>query len=184
MFIKINQMELKMKPTIFIKFYLMMIIFSFVSIAQNQLRSGVIASGGGMMENSNYKITGTIGQPAIGISSTQSNTLISGFWYEVLTSTNAEKENDFLPGKFQLEQNYPNPFNPSTIIRYGLPKTTNVKLEVFDITGQIIEKLVDEEQPAGYYEINFNAQQLASGMYFYRIQAGSFNQVKKMILIK
>jgi hypothetical protein len=173
-----------MKPTTIIKFYLILIIFSFLSFAQNQVKSGVIASGGGMMESSSYKVTGTIGQPAIGISANQINQLISGFWYEVLTPTNAEEEKDFLPAKFQLEQNYPNPFNPSTVIRYGLPKTSNVIIEVFDITGQRIEKLVNEEKPAGYYEVTFNASNLASGMYFYRIQAGAFTLIKKMILLR
>jgi len=86
--------------------------------------------------------------------------------------------------EFHLEQNYPNPFNPFTVISYQLPVAGNVILKVFDVLGKEIATLVNEEKSAGNYEIDFNASSLSSGIYFYRLQAGSFVQTKKMILLK
>ena len=85
---------------------------------------------------------------------------------------------------FELSQNYPNPFNPSTNIRYSVPERSNVVLKIYDILGSEVSTLVNENKDAGIYSFNFNASHLASGMYLYRLQAGSFVQTKKMILIK
>jgi hypothetical protein len=85
---------------------------------------------------------------------------------------------------YNIEQNYPNPFNPVTTIRYQLPKESNVVIKIFDILGNEIYTLVNEEKPTGIYEVSFNASNLSSGVYFYRINAGDFNSTKKMILIK
>jgi len=81
-------------------------------------------------------------------------------------------------------QNYPNPFNPITIIRYQMPKDEFVTLRVYDILGREITTLVNEEKPAGTYSVNFNASNLASGIYFYKISAGNFSQTKKMLLLR
>jgi hypothetical protein len=89
-----------------------------------------------------------------------------------------------IPGQYELLQNYPNPFNPSTMIRYGIPVESHVHLEVYDILGQRIAVLVDGYQQPGYYTAHFDAGHLASGMYFYRIQAGEFKAVKKLTLIR
>jgi hypothetical protein len=89
-----------------------------------------------------------------------------------------------VPKKFSLSQNYPNPFNPNTVISYQLSVEGFVSLKVYDITGKEIVNLVNKIQKAGYYTVNFNGSNLASGMYFYQIQAGDFTAVKKMILIK
>jgi len=88
------------------------------------------------------------------------------------------------PTHFSLEQNYPNPFNPSTTIEYSIPESGNVKLYVYNSLGEEVETLVNEEKPAGSYEVNFNASELASGIYFYQLRSGAFTQTKKMILIK
>ncbi|HSD64271.1 MAG TPA: aryl-sulfate sulfotransferase [Ignavibacteriaceae bacterium] len=88
------------------------------------------------------------------------------------------------PVEFSLSQNYPNPFNPVSRIRYSIPKNSFVKLQVFDILGKEIDVLVNKEQAAGNYEVEFNGSNLASGIYFYRINAGKFNSVKKMLLLK
>jgi len=88
------------------------------------------------------------------------------------------------PSGFSLFQNYPNPFNPSTIIKYSIPVNQHVTLIVYDILGREIEKLVNEEKTAGEYEVKFNGQNLASGVYIYKLTSGSFIQVKKMQLIK
>ncbi len=95
-----------------------------------------------------------------------------------------EVEVNNLPTEFVLEQNYPNPFNPSTIIEYSVPSNVFVSLKVYDILGNEIVILVNEKKSAGNYEARFTASNLASGLYFYKIQAGSFSQVRKMMLIK
>jgi len=88
------------------------------------------------------------------------------------------------PNNFSLEQNYPNPFNPSTKIQYRVPSISQVVLKIYDILGNEIATLVNEEKPAGVYEVEFNAATLSSGVYFYQLKAGEFIQTKKMILIK
>ncbi len=95
-----------------------------------------------------------------------------------------EVEVDVTPSTFSLEQNYPNPFNPSTTIRYSIPTSGFVTLKAFDVLGNEVATLVNEQKFAGSYEINFNASQLTSGVYFYTINAGSFVETKKMILMK
>ena len=88
------------------------------------------------------------------------------------------------PNEFSLDQNYPNPFNNSSVIRYSIPKSSQVTLKIFNALGEEIETLINEEKPIGTYELTWNAANLSSGIYFYRIQAGSFVQIKKMILLK
>jgi hypothetical protein len=85
---------------------------------------------------------------------------------------------------FSLAQNYPNPFNPSTTIRYGLPHRSIVSLVVYNILGQKVSSLVQEAQDAGYHEVRFDGNNLASGVYFYRLQAGSFVQTRKLLLLR
>ena len=88
------------------------------------------------------------------------------------------------PNQFYLSQNYPNPFNPTTKIKYSIPNSSFVTLKVFDILGREIETLINEEKTAGNYEIDFDASQLSSGIYFYQLKSGEFIQTKKMILIR
>ncbi len=90
---------------------------------------------------------------------------------------------------FTLSQNYPNPFNPSTTIKYSIPAvgtslTKFVQMKVYDILGKEVATLVNENKPAGNYEVNFNASNLSSGVYFYKLQAGNFIQIKKMTVVK
>ena len=94
-----------------------------------------------------------------------------------------------IPTVFSLEQNYPNPFNPATIIKYSIPENSYVTLKIYDILGDEIETLVNEEKPAGTYELEFNShssdvRNLTSGVYFYQLKAGSFVETKKMVLLK
>jgi photosystem II stability/assembly factor-like uncharacterized protein len=88
------------------------------------------------------------------------------------------------PDKFSLSQNHPNPFNPSTTFGFSLPKPETVKIEVYNIIGQKIQTLLNKPMPAGYHEVEFNGQNLSSGVYIYKIEAGDFQDVKKMILLK
>jgi hypothetical protein len=83
-----------------------------------------------------------------------------------------------------LYQNYPNPFNPNTVISYQLPVTGNVTLKVYDILGNEVATLVNEEKQPGVYEVEFDSEGLSSGIYFYQLRTGNFTQVKKMILLR
>jgi hypothetical protein len=89
-----------------------------------------------------------------------------------------------IPEKFALEQNYPNPFNPSTTLNYNIPIESFVSLKVYDMMGREIVNLVHEKKPAGYYSVELNASAIPSGTYFYRLSAGEFSSVRKMILLK
>jgi hypothetical protein len=89
-----------------------------------------------------------------------------------------------LPIVYKLHQNFPNPFNPTTKIRFDLPKNAEVKILVYDIGGRIVTQLINEHLRAGSYELPFDADNLTSGIYFYRISAGEFTETKKMMLIK
>jgi len=95
-----------------------------------------------------------------------------------------EDEINLIVDEFKLFQNYPNPFNPSTIISYQISERQLVTLKVYDILGNKIAVLVNEEKPVGSYEVEFNASSFPSGVYFYQLKAGSFIQTNKMILIK
>ncbi|KXK44268.1 MAG: xylanase [Chlorobi bacterium OLB5] len=88
------------------------------------------------------------------------------------------------PVSFSLSQNFPNPFNPSTMIQYSIPEAQNVELKVYDLLGREVQTLVNTVQNPGSYNVMFNAQNLSSGVYFYRLTAGSYTDVKKMTLIK
>jgi hypothetical protein len=89
-----------------------------------------------------------------------------------------------LPLVFSLEQNYPNPFNPSTTIKFSIPATEFVNLKVYDVMGNVVAELINEEKSAGSHSVEFNASNLASGTYFYKLQAGNMNEVRKMLLLK
>ncbi len=89
-----------------------------------------------------------------------------------------------IPKRYDLRQNFPNPFNPSTTIQYGLPRRSQVTLVVFNTLGQQVATLVRGDQEAGHHSVNFNASNLSSGVYFYRLTAGQFVETRKMIVLK
>ena len=109
-----------------------------------------------------------------------------GIYFIYLNSiiTSVDSKNVVQPLSYKLYQNYPNPFNPSTTISYQIPVPGKVTLKIYDILGREVTTLVNKEQKAGNYKVNFDASRLASGVYFYRIIAGDFVQTKKMILLK
>jgi hypothetical protein len=88
------------------------------------------------------------------------------------------------PSKFELSQNYPNPFNPTTNIRFGLPVNSKVTIKIYDISGREIRTLLNETKAAGYYTVMFDASGISSGVYFYKIQADGFSEMKRMLLVK
>jgi flagellar hook assembly protein FlgD len=89
-----------------------------------------------------------------------------------------------IPTEFSLAQNYPNPFNPTTNISFAIPTESFVSIKIYDILGKEVSKIVNETKQAGYYNFNFDATSLSSGMYFYKIEAGNFVQTKRMLLMK
>lgn len=98
--------------------------------------------------------------------------------------TNVEEGKSMKPTEFALYQNYPNPFNPLTVIKFQVPEKRNITLKVFNILGEEVTTLADQEKEAGIYEVKFDGSNLASGVYFCRLQAGDFSQTKKIILLK
>jgi hypothetical protein len=105
-------------------------------------------------------------------------------WLSIDNTSTAVEENINFPQFTKLEQNYPNPFNPSTEIKYSLKDEGIVLLKIYNSLGQEVKTLINKFQSQGEYSVNFNAANLASGIYFYRLQAGSYNQVRKMLLSK
>jgi hypothetical protein len=108
----------------------------------------------------------------------------NGFFSKQIMSTTGIQNTNEIPSGFSLSQNYPNPFNPVTNIKFSVPQPGAVSLIVFDIAGKEVAKLVNQDMNSGTYSFDFNASHLSSGVYFYRLSAGSFTDVKKMILVK
>lgn len=108
----------------------------------------------------------------------------SGVYSANQTVVGVESETSNIPTRFTLNQNYPNPFNPSTKIEFALPSQENVKISIYDITGRKVKELLNQNLTAGTHTVDFNASGFASGAYIYRINAGSFVQSRKMVLLK
>ncbi len=107
-----------------------------------------------------------------------------GLQRALFTPVTSVKENDATPKEFSLEQSYPNPFNPSTTLSFVIGHSSFASLKVYDVLGREVATLVNETKPAGTYAVDFNASNLSSGVYYYRLSAGSFTQTRKMILAK
>jgi hypothetical protein len=130
---------------------------------------------------------------SVALSSDGSTAMVGGWldngqtgatWVFTGTTTEVQEHDPNLPSEFSLQQNYPNPFNPSTSIQYAIASRQFVTLKVYDILGNAVATLVNEEKPAGSYEVNFDSNGLSSGVYFYKLIAGSFSETKKMILMR
>lgn len=106
---------------------------------------------------------------------------VSDSVFSIISSTGITED---IPERFELSNAYPNPFNPTTTIEYALPNNSHVRLTIYNLMGQEVVVLVNEECHAGYYSVNWNATGLSSGVYFYRIEAGDFRRTKKMVLMK
>jgi len=108
-----------------------------------------------------------------------------GVWRRALSEITGVNENgDELPKKYALEQNYPNPFNPSTTFSFSISSESFISLKVFDILGSEVATIISQEMPAGKHSHQWNASSLSSGVYFYRLQAGSFIETKKLVLLR
>jgi hypothetical protein len=153
--------------------------------AQIGLGPGVFAGGGGVMSGGEWAAVGTIGQSVIGRSIGTSYAANAGFWGDGGAILGVDdRVTPGLPAEFALLQNYPNPFNPSTIIKFEVPRSTEVRLSVFDVLGREVLVLMNERRDAGVHEVKFDASNLASGVYLYRLQAGDFVSTKKLLLLR
>jgi len=110
--------------------------------------------------------------------------VINGIVYGDTTLTDVGDEKLPIVSEFRLEQNYPNPFNPSTTIDFSIPQQGMVTLKVFDVLGNEVQTLLNEEMEAGYHHVDFNAEKMSTGVYIYKLTSGNYTQTKKMVLLK
>ena len=131
-------------------------------------------------------VKSVVGQGFVGMMTGANTVIETGFLVDTLfrTVVTSVAERSEVPREFKLCQNYPNPFNPSTTIKYELPKSSMVTMSVYDMLGRQVSVLVDERRDAGVHEVKFEGPNLASGVYFYRLQAGDFTQTKRLLLLK
>jgi len=113
-----------------------------------------------------------------------SNVIVQSAVFDTIPPIGIQNLNNGVPQVYQLHQNFPNPFNPVTRIKFDIPQNSKVTVKVYDLLGNEVAKLHDGDLQAGYYEADFNASSYASGVYFYRIDAGNFSSVKRMVLVK
>jgi hypothetical protein len=152
--------------------------------AQYDIPYSVVAGGGGGGSGGSYSLLGTVGQPAIGVVSGPSYMNEIGFWYLPDWMLTGTEQGDLLPTTYWMGQNQPNPFNPVTTIRFALPQQSRVEIKLYDVAGREVSTIVDEELPEGYHDVVVNGSGLASGIYFYRIVANDFTDLKKLVLLK
>ena len=148
----------------------------------------VIAAGATPMTSGNYRVDGTIGQAVIGIAQNGAYENRQGFWYTFVPTNNGGVKTSYDPNAsgFALEQNYPNPFNPSTTIKFSVPERTKVTVRVMNLLGEEVHApIYDAVAQPGTTTIEFSdADNLPSGTYIYRMDAGTFSASKRMVLLK
>ena len=131
-------------------------------------------------------VKSVVGQTFVGLMQGSSSIIESGFLTDTLfrsIPTDVAAWED-IPREYELRQNYPNPFNPSTTIRFELPRGSMVTLKVYNILGQEVVTLLDEDKPAGIFDVQFSAANMSSGIYVYRLQAKDFVSTRRMLLLK
>jgi hypothetical protein len=169
---------------------LSMLLFGCLPLRAQFVNShSVFGSGGTTSSNDAYTLQSTVGQTFTGTMQNGALTISAGFWHVASTTTvptSIEQVNgaDQLPLEFSLHQNYPNPFNPSTNIRFDLPEESPVVIDIYTITGQHVMQLINEIRTAGTHTATFDAGRLTSGVYLYRLQAGGYSAIGKMMLVK
>lgn len=138
------------------------------------------------LEAGNTTVLSVVGQGFVGASRHSNTEIVSGFLSDSLMSgtivgVTGQEE---VPVSFSLGQNYPNPFNPSTTVHFEIPNAAHVTLKVYNVLGQEVITVVDEEKVAGRYDVRIDASTLSSGAYFYRLQAGDFVQARKLVVLR
>jgi len=130
-----------------------------------------------------YSLQNSFGSSVIGTVSKGGYELNSGALY-VQTGGDQTGMNENIPLKFELSQNYPNPFNPTTTIQFSIPNDQFVKLNVYNIKGELVKELVKANVKKGIHKVNFDADNYVSGQYFYKIETNGFSKIRKMVLVK
>jgi hypothetical protein len=155
-------------------------------LLQKEVKRKVVAGGGREMRRNGERVLHTIAEPATGRSSSANHTVSQGFWRENKAGrvTGVDEPTPERVLRYRLDQNHPNPFNPRTTIAYALPRDGHVRLAVYDLRGRQVAVLVDGTQTAGEHSLVFQADGLASGVYFYRLQAPGFEQVRRLVLAR
>jgi hypothetical protein len=154
------------------------------AVGQYQTPLSVIGCGAGGGSGATYELLGTIGQAVIGVTTGPSNTNEIGFWYQPGWILTGVPGSELLPPIFSLRQNCPNPFNPVTTITFAVPEPARVCIKLYDVAGREVRTLTDGECDAGYHRVVLDGTGLASGVYFCRMVSGTFEESKKLILLK
>jgi hypothetical protein len=136
-----------------------------------------------LFKEANYNYNAISGEGSSGIHNTA---LVQKLLKDAIASFNPTgvKTATELPVKFALSQNYPNPFNPTTTIQFSIAQAGNVKIDIYNVAGKKVETIVNSNYARGTYNVNWNAMNYSSGVYFYKIESGNFNMLKKMVLLK
>ncbi len=182
-----EHINLKGEFNVRIKYFLIMLFITLQINAQNsQVTWSSFNMGYASSTTSNTTLKSIAGQSFVGNTKFSNNFIECGFLVDTLFRSVmvGVQEGPEMPTHFELYQNYPNPFNPTTTIRYDLPTASHVVMKVFNILGQEVAVLINEEKPAGKHQVDFNSTKLASGVYFYKLVAGEFVSVKKFLLLK
>lgn len=164
------------------------------SDAQIRIQTATLSGGAGFSQDGIVRMGATIGQAFIGVAYDNLNAGATGFWYTTLdeitvVSSAVERLGEEIPVHYELRQNYPNPFNPTTRIKYGLPESARVRVTIYNVLGQLVSTIIDKDQAAGYYEVNWAAMTdagatLPSGLYFYRVETKNFSATRAMVFHK
>ncbi len=166
-------------------------IYGVTTDANNNVYAASWANGifGSSDNGTTWTNLGLSGLGAGSVFSTPSSNVVwagteNGVLYSLDSPMSVKTTGSTLPIEYNLSQNYPNPFNPSTVIRFAIPNESNVTIKVYSITGEMVATILNEVKTAGEYEVSFDATSLPTGVYIYKIEAGNFSSVKKMMLVK
>ena len=159
---------------------------SLVSAQNTTVRWSAFDMGFGIVNGPTSQVKSITGEPVAGVAKGTSYVVSSGFLADTVVQSplTSIAQNQTAPSVYSLKQNYPNPFNPSTTIAFDLPSAAHVRLRIFDLLGREVASLVNEERTAGRHRAEWNASKFSSGIYFYRIEAGGFVAVRKLVLLK
>jgi hypothetical protein len=160
------------------------LVLPLTAAGQYQIAQSVVGCGAGGGSGPGNELLGTIGQAVIGVTTGPSNANEIGFWYQPGWILTGVPGSEFLPPIFSLGQNCPNPFNPVTTITFAAPEPARVCIKLYDVIGREVRTLADGEYEAGYHRVVLDGDGLASGVYFCRMVSGSFEESKKLILLK
>ncbi len=167
-----------------LKFILGFCCIAYFLSSDLKAQSGIL-SASGFFSNDDLSFVFSAGNPIVGEFGNSSISLVPVSVPDLVVIPTSTESLSEIPRVFDLSQNYPNPFNPSTIINYAVPKASDITIDVFDILGKKVASLVNQRQTAGNYSVQFNALNLASGVYIYTLRVnGKALKSEKMLLIK